>query len=57
MFEFIGLTLSIALGIVLAMVIMCVIAFNPVVVKFYTKNVMKSMNKMFEVADESTKDQ
>lgn len=57
MFEFIGLTLSIALGIVLAMVIMCVIAFNPVVIKLYTKGVMKTMNKMFEVTEESTKDQ
>lgn len=56
MVEFISLTLSIALGIILAVVIMYLIAFNPVVMKIYAKFVMKSMTKMFDITEES-KDQ
>ena len=59
MMEFIGLTLSIALGITLSMVIILVLAFNPLVMRIYAKFMMKSMNTMFEtmIDNEEEKDQ
>ena len=46
--EFIMLTLSIALGVVIAMVILAILALNPITMKLYTKLVIKNMNNTMD---------
>lgn len=56
MLDFIMLTISIALGIMLAMVMMVVLLLQPKVMKMYAKFVMKSMDNMINITNEETKD-
>ena len=56
MLNFIMLTISIALGILLAMVMMVVLLLQPKVMKLYAKFVMKSMNNMIDITNDETKD-
>lgn len=52
MMEFIMMTLSFTVGILLAMVLGFMVMLNPKVMKWYMKFVMKSMKDMEKVAEE-----
>lgn len=52
MMEFIMMTISFAVGILLAMVLAFMVMLNPKVMKWYMKVVMKSMKDMEKVAEE-----
>ena len=54
--NFILTTLSIALGIMLASVLMVVIMLQPFVMKVYTKFVLRSMDKITQIAVEATEE-
>lgn len=48
MLNFIGLSISIMLGIVLAMVVMFVLMLQPKVIKWYSNKIMKMLEQMIE---------
>lgn len=52
MMEFIMMTLSFTVGILLASVLAFVIMLQPKVMKWYTKLMMKTMNNMAEITEE-----
>lgn len=54
--NFILLTLSIVLGIILAMVVMFVLMLQPWVIKFYSKLCVKYVEDMTKFTEEQMKD-
>lgn len=52
MMDFIVLTLSFTVAILLAMAIACVIMLQPVVMKWYTKKMFKVMNHSEDIFEE-----
>ena len=56
MLDFIIMTLSIALGIILATVVMFVLMLQPKVIKIYTKFIMKYMENVTKISEEEMKD-
>lgn len=57
MLNFIGMTFSIAGGILLAMFAMFMIMLQPKVMKFYAKAMLKQIESFSEITDEENKDQ
>lgn len=56
MLDFIIMTLSVALGVILATVVMFVLMLQPKVIKIYTKFIMKYMENVTKISEEEMKD-
>lgn len=56
MFDFIFMTLSIAGGILIAMLVMLLLMLQPCVMKWYSKQTMKTLESLINVTNNETED-
>lgn len=57
MFNFIFMTLSIAGGILIAMLVMLLLMLQPSVMKWYSKQTMKTIESLVNITNEKTEDE